>query len=794
MKISFKWLKEYIDIEISPEELAQKITDSGLEVEEIIPLVPEFNNIVLGKVESVSTHPNADKLSVCSVSTGEETFQVICGAPNVETGQLIPFAKPGAKLPNGIKIKKAKIRGIESFGMICSKEELESEESSAGIWPLESTESLGTDINTVLSDFKDYIFDLFITSNRPDCLCHVGIAREVAAFTNKKVNLPEVVINESTQYKTKELVKIKIEYPEGCPRYTARVIKNVKIGPSPDWLKTKLEAIGLRSINNVVDITNFVLNELGQPLHAFDYDKIEGQQIVVKNSQPGVKFTTLDEKARELPENTVMICDAKREVAIGGIMGGMNSEVSEETTNILLESAYFRPENIVISTRKLNLMTDASQRFEKGIDHDNVIFALNRAAHLIGQLAGGVIAKGIIDEYPKPIKQTVIPFNLSRVNRILGSNLDDKTILNTLARIDVKNSSAGVTVPSYRVDLTEEIDLVEEVARLINLDNLPTSTFEPVYLDQPNKGEDEYISLIRNALIELGIQEVYTNSMISREATAIIPDVSPVKIFNPISDDLSTMRPSLLPGLLSTILHNQNRQNPNIKIFEIGRIFIDNGKDNLPIQPGSFAVALSGKRDPDYWGGKEEEFDFYDLKGIIENLFSKLKVDVPQFVPSAKYTFLNDDYSVQILHNKEELGYCGKLTDELCNSSNLANDVFFVEMNVDLLIKFISDEKKYKSIGKYPYIEKDLALVLENRVPADEVIAFINQHGGKLLRNVDIFDVYSGEKILSGTKSLAFRLRFQSDERTLKDKEVDQIFKRIINKSEHQFNASLRDK
>jgi len=794
MKISYKWLKDYIDIDISIEELAQKITDSGLEVEEIIPLVADFNNIVLGKVESVSKHPDADKLSVCSVSTGNEVFQVICGAPNVEAGQFIPIAQVGAKLPNGLKIKKAKIRGVESFGMICSKEELGFEESSEGIWSLDTMEPLGTDINTVLADHKDYIFDLFITSNRPDCLSHVGVAREVAAFTNKKVNLPHVKINESGKQQTKDLVKIKIEYPEGCPRYTARVIKNVKIGPSPDWIKLKLESIGLRSINNVVDVTNFVLNELGQPLHAFDYDKIEGNQIIVKNSQPGSKFTTLDEKERKLPENTVMICDAKREVAIGGIMGGMNSEVSDVTTNILLESAYFAPVNIVTSTRKLGLMTDASTRFEKGTDHDKVIYALDRAAQLIQDLAGGEITQGIFDEYPKPIKQTVIPFNLSRVNRILGSNLDYDTITNTLSRIDLNKTPDGITVPSYRVDIKEEIDLVEEVARLINLDNLPTSVIEPVYLDQPNKGRDDHISLIRNTLVEIGLQEIFTNSMISEKSAGIIPNIDTVKILNPISDDLSIMRPSLLPGILSTIVHNQNRQNSDLKIFEIGQIFINTGENKLPLQPSNFAFALSGKRNPEFWEAEEQSFDFYDLKGIVENIFLKLQVEFPQIIPDQNYTFLNDDYSVQFKLNGQEIGYCGKLADEIYKISDINNDVYFAELNLDLLIKFISDEKKYKTIGKYPYIEKDLALLLESKIPANEVLTFIKQQGGKLLRIVDVFDVYSGDKVAGGNKSIAFRLRFQSDERTLKDKEVDQVFKKIITKSEQRFKASLRDK
>jgi phenylalanyl-tRNA synthetase beta chain len=793
MKISYKWLKEYININISIEELAQKITNSGVEVEEIIPLVAEFDNIVLGKVESRSKHPDADKLSICTVSTGDETFQVICGAPNVEAGQLIPFAKTGAKLPNGMKIKKAKIRGVESFGMICSKEELGFEESSDGIWPLETSEALGTDINIVLADYKDYIFDLFITSNRPDCLSHIGIAREVAAFTGKDVKLPEVKINESAKKNINDLIKIKIEYPEGCPRYAARLIQNVKVAPSPDWLKQKLETIGLRSINNVVDITNFVLNEMGQPLHAFDYDKLSGHQIIVKNSVPGEKFTTLDDKTRTLPENCVMICDGKEPVAIGGIMGGLNSEVSDTTTSILLESAYFTPKNIVTSTRKLSLMTDASQRFEKGTDYDNVLFALDRAAQLINQLAGGEIAKDVIDIYPNTIEQTVVPFNPSRVNRILGSDLDENTILETLKTIDLINTPKGITVPSYRVDIKEEIDLIEEVARLINLDNLPTSVTEPVYFDQPNKGTDDNISVIRENLIQTGLQEIFTNSMISEKVTSITPGIDTVKILNPISDDLSTMRPSLLQGALSTIKHNQNRQNPNLKIFEIGRIFINNGPDTIPLQPGKIGIALTGNRVQDFWQGDAALFDFYDIKGIIEELLQKLQIKKVKIEPGKNISYLDNDQSSIISTNGAELGSLGKINDTVKSNYGILSDVYFAEIDLDKLINYISDDKKYKTIGKYPYIEKDLALILDNSTNASEVFNFIKSRGGKHLVNITIFDVFVGDKIGKENKSLAFRLKFQSDERTLKDKEVDQVFKRIIDKSKKQFNASLRE-
>lgn len=794
MKISYNWLKEYIDIDISIDELSQKITDSGIEVEEIISRLPEFNNIVLGKVESKKSHPDADKLSICEVNDGTEIFQVICGAPNVQAGQLIPFARIGSILPNGLKIKKAKIRGVESSGMICSKEELGLEENSEGIWPLETNHQPGTDINIVLQDFNDYILDLFITSNRPDCLSHIGIAREIAAFTGKKVKWPSNELIENTSIKTADLIKIKIEDSDGCPRYAARIIKNVKIGPSPEWIVKKLEAIGLRSINNVVDVTNFVLNEVGQPLHAFDYNKITNNTIIVKKSVKGEKFFTLDDKERLLPENTVMICDDCRPVAIGGIMGGQNSEVSETTTDILLESAYFDPSRIIESVRGLSMMTDASQRFEKGTDFNIVIYALDRAAKLIQELAGGEISGGIIDEYPKEIKTEIISFNPDRVNRILGSDLSTQSIMDTLSKLDFNKTDNGISVPSYRVDIKEEIDLIEEVARLINLDNLPTSIFEPVYIDQAFDNKDFYINLLRNILVELGFQEIFTNSMLSSKIAATLESQNPVKIINPISDDLSVMRPALLPGILTTIQYNRNRNIDNLRIFEIGRIFRDQQND-IPLQPIHFAIALSGMRSPEFWNDKNSPVDFYDIKGLIESLCDKLNIRSLEFKEmSTDIHYFDKAMSSEVLINGSNAGFFGKISANFALQFDIDNEVFYADFNLSEVFKRISLEKKYKTIAKYPYIEKDLALIFENNVGAADVIKFINRQGGNLLKKVDIFDVYSGKNIGDGLKSIAFRLMFQSDERTLNDKEVDQVFRKIIKQTEIEFKATLRDK
>ncbi|MEJ2544345.1 MAG: phenylalanine--tRNA ligase subunit beta, partial [Calditrichaceae bacterium] len=414
MKVSYNWLKSYVKFDESPDQLAVKLTEAGFEVEEYYPVIKEFNKVVVGVVESVDKHPSADKLSLCKVSDGKESFQVICGAPNVSVGQTVPFAKIGAVLPGNFKIKKAKIRGIESFGMICSKEELGLEKTSEGIWAVDAKLEAGTDFNEFLKSKKDFVFDLAITPNRPDCLSMIGIAREIAAFTNNKLKHPEISFNEDTSLDVNKLIKINIDDKIGCPRYACRVIKDVKIVPSPEWMQTKLESVGIRPINNIVDITNYVLIEYGHPLHAFDLSQVNGSEINVRKSHKGERFTTLDDKERELPENTVMICDKNKTVAIGGIMGGQNSEVTDATVDVLLEGAYFDPRHIAKSSRGLGLSTEASQRFERGADPNGVIRAIDRAAGLMAKLASGHIAKGISDEYPEKIEPTKVPFRPAR--------------------------------------------------------------------------------------------------------------------------------------------------------------------------------------------------------------------------------------------------------------------------------------------------------------------------------------------------------------------------------------------
>ena len=793
MKISYNWLKEYVDFDFSPQELAEKLTNVGFEVEELYPLIQEFSGVTVGKVLEVAKHPDADKLSLCKVSDGKEEYQVICGAPNVAEGQIVPFAQVGAVLPGGFKIKKAKIRGVESYGMICSKEELGLERKSEGIWAFEEAYTLGEDVSKVLSERQDYIFDLFITPNRPDSLSMYGIAREISAITGNLLKKPAVNLTEDDNLKADEIISVNIHDTEGCPRYAARVIKDVTIKESPEWLKNRLESIGLRAINNVVDITNYVLFEAGHPLHAFDMQYIDGNEINVRSSKKGEKFTTLDEKERELPENTVLICDKNKAVAIGGIMGGLNSEVTDSTVDILLESAYFKPERISISSKRLGLSTDASQRFERGADpNEGVVYAINRAAALIAELADGKVAKGIVDAYPQEIKEAEIDFRPQRVNRVLGSDLKEDFIKKTLFSLGLKEKNGKIVVPTFRVDLKKEIDLIEEIARMVNFANLPSRSATTIPYNIEQKKSENILTFLRNILIETGLTEAFTNGMLSFDEVKHFASEGLVKILNPISDDMAVMRPSLLPGLLKSIQYNINRNMPDVRFFEIGRVFTDYREGEIPKQPYMLTAAISGHRYPQSWNAPAEKVDFYDIKGLLEAFLDKIFLDNYKIFLYHMNSYLVKEESLVIKSGDEIIGACGKLTDDVCAFFGIENPVYMFELNADYLIENLNLERKYKPISKYPYSARDIAFVIPEGMVSSDIIDYIYQIGGKYLINVEVFDIFKGGRVGAGNVSLGVRMKFQSQERTLNDKEVDKHFHNIINKTQKKFNITLR--
>ncbi len=791
MKISYNWLKDYLPLNEDPYQIGEKLSLTGLEVEEIIEKKLDIPNVVVGKVLSSEKHPNADKLSVCRVDVGDEELTIVCGAPNVAPGQTVPVAKVGALLPIGMKIRKSKIRGVESVGMICSEEELGLAEHSDGIWVLPDTLPIGVPLAQALQFETDYILDISVTPNRPDCLSHIGVAREVGAIIGKPIQKPEVQLSEMDQ-PAADYIKIRIDTPEGCPRYAARVIRNIRVGESPAWLVQRLEAVGMRSINNVVDVTNYVMMETGHPLHAFDYDLIRGGQIIVRESVEGEKFTTLDDKEHTLKAGTVLICDAERPVAIGGIMGGLNSEVNQNTVNILLESAYFKPESIQRSARYLDIHSEASQRFERGADPNGVLYALDRAAQLIAELAGGEVLKGAVDEYPRKIEPKRIPLKTEQINRLLGTNLSAKEMSEILERIELRVEDGEVVVPTFRPDLERVADLAEEVARLYGLDNIPAKEQTVIQYRIPRNELDFFADRLREILTGMGIQEVITNSMINREVWEKLTGKPIYPILNPISRDMDGMRNSLLPSLAQVIQHNRNRQIKDLRIFEINRTFHPGSSLNeQPKEVLRLAIAITGKRDGNVWYSTHQDVDVYDIKGIMEALLDKISLDNYRFIYYSDSVL--ESPALQIVAGNEELGMLGELNHEIASFYEIDDSVFVAELNVSNLLENRRTDKKYQPIPRFPYIDRDLALVVDQELEAGKLIELIRQKGGKLLSRVEIFDIYRGKQIPPDKKSVALRLIFQSPERTLKEEEVNRTMTKIIKAVEATFQAKLRE-
>lgn len=799
MKISLNWLSNYVDVkEISHEEISHKLTMAGLEVEDVHSERDVYKGFVIGLVKSKQKHPNADKLSLCIVTDGKNDFQVVCGAPNVAEGQKIVFAPVGTVIPDGqLKIEKVKIRGVESFGMICSEAELNISDNHDGIMVLDDSLEVGTPITEALN-LNDVIFEIGITPNRPDALSHIGVARELSALYNKKLKIPQLQLNE-IKTSINEFASIEIEDEINCPRYSSLVVRNINVTESPQWLKDCLSKVGLRPINNVVDITNYVLHETGQPLHAFDLDRLAGQKIVVKSTEAESKFTTLDSKERQLPTGTLMICDAEKPVAIAGVMGGENSEVTSSTKNILIESAYFKPPSIRRTSRALGLSTDASYRFERGTDPNRTLFAAQRAAQLVAEVCGGEIAAGFIDDYPTKIACLQISLRLKNVKRILGYEISIKNILEIFKNLGMEIQQTAedelvVSVPTFRPDIEREIDLIEEVARIHGYDNIPTISKISVTL-QKRVDEAEFADEIRNAANSLGFYEMINNPLVNKKLVSFCE--GPIQILNPQNLDMEFLRNSLLPGALSVIARNINSGEKDLCLFEIGNVFnkksaagIKSFEDFVESQKLIFLV--TGRVNEKKWYANERHFDFFDLKGVLNGFLHKISLD----------NLLNDSYYhggnnlFEFLFTKnlntKVLGEGGKVKKELLKEFEIDQDVFAFEFDVQGLNQVERVKRKFKEPAKYPKVYRDFAFILERSVSSDEVINHIKSQSSDLLNSVQLFDLFEGESLGSNKKSLAFSLEFSSEERTLTELEVEKEFKKLIDSITKKFDATLR--
>jgi len=801
MLVSIKWLKDYVDIELTAEELAHRLTMSGLEVDEIKIIRPQFSGVVVAKILSVAPHPSADRLSLCSVSDGEQSYPVVCGANNIAPGDIVPLAKVGAVIPGGYTIKPSVLRGEKSDGMLCSEAELEVGDDESGIMHLSSNLTLGIPLETALN-IGDTVLDVNVTPNRSDCLSMIGMAREVAAITGKKIKLPSVKVKESHE-DIKSFTSVKIIDADLCPRYTARMIKNVKIGPSPIWMKTRLEAAGLRAINNIVDITNFVMLEMGQPLHAFDFRFLEEGRIVVRKSRENEEFISLDEKGHTLPKDTLLICDGVKPVAIGGIMGGLNSEVKDDTQIILLESAYFNPASIRRSARKLAMPTDAAFRFERGIDPEGVVNALTRAAQLIADISGGSICKNYIDEYPKIISTAKdIPLRLDRISRIIGTEIGAKDVTRILRSIGMvlKPNGKGrylVTPPTCRVDISREIDLIEEVIRLYGYDRVPVTLPAVSVTEMEIIPRLDMEERIRQLLTGSGYTEIVNYSFGTPETADILclPENDerrrPVRIKNPLGEDLSAMRTTMIHGLLETAKRNANNSSFDLKIFEIGRIFLNPSRE-LPEEKNMIAGLLTGKLTDDFWSSKKI-VDFYTLKGCLENVFFDLKINNCRYISKNAEPFLHPGKSCGIYLNEKKIGFLGEIHPDVLEKIDLKNNIYVYEINLDILVAAYLDQNiSCQEISKFPTVIRDTAFVIPDAMEADQILNVVLGQKEDLLENVIIFDVYKGKEILDGEKSLGLRFSYRASDKTLTDLEAKSVHDRIVQNTVNLTGAKIR--
>ncbi len=804
MRVSYNWLTEYVDLrDIDPYQLADLLTAAGVEVDAVIATGGEIDKVVVGYVRERVQHPNAERLSLCQVElAGGRIEQIICGAANVDAGQKVAVAQVGATLPGDFKIKKAKLRGIESCGMICSVEELGldkkffSKEVAEGILVLDEDTQIGDDIRDVLS-LNDHILDLDLTPNRADCLSMIGVAYEVAAILDRDLKLPELKLSNTIDQTG--LVKISLSDPDKCPHYAARLVRNVRVEESPEWLRNRLIAAGVRPINNLVDVTNYVLMEYGQPLHAFDFKAVKGGNIDVRLAKPGEEIITLDDQKRTLDSEMLMIADEEKSIAIAGVMGGANSEVVAETTEILLESALFNSTSVGKTARKLDLRSEASVRFEKGVDPNRIYSAVNRAAELLVEIAGAEIVGDIYEAKVSEPTAVKIPLNPVKQNLIMGTDLTTDQMLDIFRRLRFEVTADGdqhiVVVPTRRGDITIEEDLAEELARIYGYDNIPITLPVSVYTRGGLTPNQKLFRRIKQNLEASGLHEVITYTLVS-EATAsrpnnLFPDLVPLKLLTPLSEEREYLRTQLLTNLLSVAEYNANRRQADVRIYEVGRVFSqDPGAGQLPVKERRILAGLLTGNLPRYYASKTETVDFFYTKGVVEELFNELGLTGIEYQPVVVADY-HPGRTAAILYKGDQIGLLGEVHPELAAEFDLKR-VYVFELDYDRLLELTTLEIVYQRLPKYPAMERDLALVVDEKVSNQEVAHLIRNTARDLLESLELFDVYTGAQIGEGKKSLAYALTFRSADKTLTDEEINALNQKIIKKLEDRLQAEIR--
>ncbi|WNC16537.1 phenylalanine--tRNA ligase subunit beta [Brevibacillus brevis] len=806
MKVSYQWLAEYVDLsDCTPHELAEKLTRSGVEVDAVESRNAGVSGVVIGYVKERSKHPDADRLNVCIVDAGQgEDLQIVCGAPNVDKGQKVPVALVGAKLPGGLTIKRSKLRGVESQGMICSAKELGlndkllAKDQQEGIMVLPEEAEIGMDAASYLG-MDDYVLELGLTPNRSDCLSMIGVAYEVAAILGKEVVLPQIELQEDGGANP---LSVKIEATEACYQYHGRHFTGAKIASSPQWMKNRLMAAGIRPINNVVDVTNYVLLEYGQPLHAFDAKQVADRSIVVRMAQEGEKLVTLDDQERTLDSQTLLIADTTKGLAIAGVMGGANSEITGDTSEIILEAAWFTPKTVRRTARTLGMRTEGCVRWEKGVDQLRVQEAGERAAALIQQLSGATVSKGIASAVVTEAKPAAVSISLEKINQHLGTSLVASDVSPLFDRLKFPYEVAGdrwtVTVPTRRGDITLPEDLVEEVARLYGYDNIPTSLPAGTTTQGSLTPVQKLRRTIRRHLIGLGMNEAISYALVHPDRVADAAglhteNVHPIPLLMPMSEERSVLRTSLIPSLLETIAYNKNRQNHDVALFELGRVFLSTEEKltQLPDERLYVAGALTGQWVPQNWMGARQPVDFYQAKGVVESLLARLGITDVQYKAVSDLAGMHPGRTAELWSQDRRLGYVGQIHPGTEKAYDL-NETYVFQMDVEKLVESAANVGFYTPLPKFPAVTRDLALVVDRAVPAAALEAAIREAAGDLLESLTLFDVYTGERIAEDKKSMAFALVLRHSERTLQDEEIQQVTGAVVEALKSSTGAELR--
>lgn len=798
MQVSTKWLKDYLEIDCATEELAEKFTMAGIPVENVIRAGVGLEKVITGRIEKLTPHPDSDHMLVCQMNVGAgELLQIVTGAPNVAEGQIVPVALVGAHLPCGKKISKGKLRGVVSNGMLCSADEMNIEGDSSGIYILPDDTPIGIPAAEVLG-LDDDILEFELTANRGDCFSVFGLVREAAVLLNKTPHFPKIEVKEDAGKSAADLIEIKIDAPDLCSRFSSRVLTDVKLEPSPEWMQKRLEGAGIRAINNVVDVTNFVMVELGQPMHAYDYEEVVGHVLNARRSVKGEQLHTLDDSNRLAKGDELVIADGEKAAGLAGVMGGFETEITEKTKTVVLEAAAFNSASIRRTSRAVGLHSEASGRFERGVNEKATVTALDRAAQLLQEMGACKVCSGIVDVYPNPKPQVKVPFTTKQINDRLGTNYSDKEILDVLTALGFKIEGGAAVVPDWRNDVNLMDDLSEEVARIYGYDKIPATLPKGSQQGRQSRAQN-FIDRIKNILTALGMNEAISFAFTSNETfdKLQIPADSELRravpIMNPLTDESPLLRTNLIGSVLENAARNFSRKNEDVRLFEIAPVFFPKNLPvvELPREVPKLAGLIMGGREPKGWAQNSAEVDFYDAKGIVEELLAQLSIE-RYAVEAGEHYALHPGKTAVFKKGREVLVTVGEVHPAVAEAFGIGRKIFIFEADIETLIKNTAKKFAFESLPKYPAITRDLAILVNRDVAAGEIEKVIAKNAGEFFKSVTLFDVYTGDRIAAGKKSLAFTIKFQSNERTLKDDEADAAFWKIFAAVEKTFAAVLR--